>query len=211
MDGIHDLGGKHGFGPIVYDNAKSAFHEPWQATTFGIMAGAVGVMRNHSADEYRHSIERMNPIHYLQSRYYERVLTGTATLLVEKGAIGIEELEERAGGIFPLSMPVAENPMAALSPQPVARFKPGDRVRVLDIHPPGHTRVPQFCRSKQGTIIHVAPPFKFPDASAHDGEQRKEHTYHVEFTSRELWSDAGSWNDTVVVDLWDSYLEAVEP
>jgi len=205
MDGIHDLGGMNGFGAVAYEDDEPVFHEPWQATTFGVFVAAIAVMRNHNPDEYRHSIERMQPVHYLQSHYYERVLTGTATLLVEKGVVSLAELEARAGGDFPLANPVADMPMADLAPQPVARFKVGDRVRVRDIHPAGHTRVPRFVRGKTGTVLHVAPAFHFPDASAHGGTQRKEHTYHVEFASRDLWSDSGSENDSVVVALWDSY------
>jgi nitrile hydratase len=49
--------------------------------------------------------------------------------------------------------------------------------------------------------------FKFPDASAHGLPRRKECTYHVAFKSRELWSESAEAEDTVVVDLWESYLE----
>jgi len=54
---------------------------------------------------------------------------------------------------------------------------------------------------------HVAPPFSFPDAAAHGLPHRTEHTYHVEFDARELWADAAGPNETIVVDLWDGYLE----
>lgn len=207
MDGIHDLGGKHGFGPIEYESGEPVFHEDWQATAFALMLAPVGVLNNHTPDEYRHSVERMVPRHYLSVHYYERVLTGATTLLVEKGVLDHADLERRAGGRFPLSQPIAQNPMAGLPPQPNARFAVGDRVRVLDFHPRGHTRAPGFCRGKTGIVLHVAPRFHFPDASAHGQCQREEHTYHVEFTARELWGDEGHANDAVVVDLWDSYLE----
>jgi nitrile hydratase len=98
--------------------------------------------------------------------------------------------------------------MADLTPQPEARFSVGDRVRVLTISPSGHIRAPKFCRGHEGTVIHRAPKFRFPDTSAHGGERRKEHTYHVEFASKDLWSDSDAANDSVIVDLWDSYLEA---
>lgn len=210
MDGIHDLGGMAGFGAISYEENEPVFHEPWQATAFALNIVGIGVLRNHNADEYRHSIERMPPVHYLQACYYERVLTGAATLFVEKGVVAKEELEERAGGAFPLASPNAPAPMAELEPQPVARFKKGDRVKVKDIHPAGHTRVPRFCRGKTGTVLHVAPAFSFPDAAAHGGAFRKEHTYHVEFASTDLWADAGADNESVIVDLWDSYLEGAD-
>lgn len=210
MDGVHDLGGKHGFGPIEYEADEPVFHESWQATAFGLMLAVPVVMRNHNADQYRHAVERMAPRHYFGCHYYERVLTGVTTLLVERGVLSREELEQRAGGAFPLALPVAEHPLADLAPQPTARFAIGDRVRVRDFHPRGHTRAPGFCRGRQGTIIHVAPRFPFPDASAHGGPLRDEHTYHVEFAATELWGDEGAPNDSVVVDLWDCYLDGVQ-
>lgn len=148
----------------------------------------------------------MNPVHYLQSHYYERMFTGTTTLLVEKGVLDIDDLTERAGGPLPLARPVAEQPVIDLPPQPVARFEVGDRVTVRDMRPRGHIRAPRFCRGKTGKVLRVAPQFGFPDTSAHDGERRKEHTYHVEFTATELWGAEAHPADTVVVDLWDSYL-----
>lgn len=209
MDGIHDLGGMQGFGEISMESEEPTFHEPWQATAFALMFASQVVVRSHNVDEYRHSIERMNPAHYLQADYYERVLTGTASLLVEKGHLSAEDLSARAGGAFPLSRSVAPSPMADLSPQLEPRFSVGDRVRVLTISPAGHVRAPKFCRGCVGTVLHRAPKFGFPDAAAHGGTRRKEHTYHVEFASQDLWPGEGSSKDSVVVDLWDSYLEAV--
>src|SRR5207237_9546966 len=153
------------------------------------------------------AVERMGPAHYLPGSYYERVLTGVATLLVEKGVVSREELERRAGGPFPLARPVAQRPTADLAPQTRARFAVGDPVRVRDIHPPGHTRVPRYVRGRRGVVVHVAPAFPFPDASAHRLPARAEHTYHVAFEARALWGDAAARNETVVVDLWDGYLE----
>ncbi|MGH7787593.1 MAG: SH3-like domain-containing protein, partial [Candidatus Binatia bacterium] len=116
-------------------------------------------------------------------------------------------LEARAGGAFPLALPVAERPLVDLRPQPQARFGVGDRVLVRDIHPAGHTRVPRYVRGRRGVVVHVAPPFSFPDAAAHGLTPRSEHTYHVEFAAHELWAEAAASHATVVVDLWDSYLE----
>lgn len=209
MDGIHDLGGMAGFGPIAVEPNEPLFHEAWESLAYAL--NAVGIVRlaSYNIDEYRHSIERMSPLHYLSATYYERVLTGVATLLVEKGVVTLAELEERAGGPFPLSRAVAQQPTSDWHPQDRARFTVGDRVLARDIHPLGHTRVPRYVRGKQGTVVHVAPRFSFPDAAAHGLTPRAEHTYHVEFLASELWGDSGGSNETVVVDLWDCYLEGV--
>src|SRR5262245_6416433 len=209
MDGIHDLGGMVGFGPVQIESNEPVFHEAWEALAFALNALGIVRLAAYNIDEYRHSIERMDPAHYLGATYYERVLTAVATLLVEKGIVTRAELEARAGGPFPLSRPVAERPTTDLHPEEQARFTVGDRVLVRNIHPAGHTRVPRYVRGKRGVVVHVAPKFSFPDAAAHDLPHRTEHTYHVEFLASELWTDAGGSNETVVVDLWDCYLERV--
>ena len=119
-----------------------------------------------------------------------------------------EELEQRAGGPFPLARPVAQRPTFELSRQPHARFSIGAEVQVRDMHPEGHTRVPRYVRGKRGRVLHIAPKFSFPDGAAHGMPPHREHTYHVVFSASELWPGAGS-QDSVVVDLWDSYLEPV--
>ncbi|MFT5134834.1 MAG: nitrile hydratase beta subunit, partial [Gammaproteobacteria bacterium] len=156
-----------------------------------------------------HALERMYPLDYLNASYYERVFTGVASLLIEKGAISESELISRVSGSFPLSRPNAMVEDDIKVTQDGAKFSIGDVIRVRDIHTPGHTRMPGYVRGKRGKIIHVAPYFSFPDSAAHGNTFRKEPTYHVMFTHSELWSDEATNNDTVVVDLWESYLEGV--
>src|SRR5436190_8542595 len=126
MDGIHDLGGKQGFGRVRHSPAAPAFHEPWEKRVNAMYSLAVklGVF---NMDEYRHAIERMEPRHYLSASYYERSLTGFATLCVEKGLVTREELERRAQGAFPLASPSAPGRSNVAARE---TFKPGDRVRV---------------------------------------------------------------------------------
>src|SRR5215213_706790 len=97
MDGMHDLGGRQGFGPIRHSPKASVFHAPWERRVNALLALAVkhGLLNR---DEYRHAIERMEPRHYLSAGYYERSLTGLLSLCVEKGVVPREELERRAGG-----------------------------------------------------------------------------------------------------------------
>lgn len=210
MDGIHDLGGMAGFGPIQVEMDEPTFHEAWEATVFRLNLASIGLLRAYNADEYRHAIERMDPGHYLRARYYERVLTGVTTLLVEKGILSLPELEKRAGGRFPLARPAHPNADDGCVEPKKPRFSRGARVRVREVHQPGHTRVPRYVRGRTGVIVQVAPVFSYPDASAHGLPGRHEATYHVEFRATELWAEsAESMNedDAVVVDLWESYLE----
>src|SRR3954447_14248444 len=104
MNGMHDMGGKQGFGAVRYTQNAPAFHADWEVRANSLYAFAVrrGIF---NMDEYRHAIERMEPRHYLAASYYERSLTSLATLCVEKGLFTREELERRAQGAFPLAMP----------------------------------------------------------------------------------------------------------
>src|SRR5689334_3415850 len=138
MDGIHDLGGRQGFGPVRYTQDAQAFHASWEVRVNGLYAFAVrrGIF---NMDEYRHAIERMEPRHYLSASYYERTLTSLATLCVEKGVVTRAELEERAGGAFPLAAPSAPGRANVAGRR---TFKVGDAVRVRADHVPGHVRMP---------------------------------------------------------------------
>ena len=73
--------------------------------------------RLFTIDEFRHSIERMEPAHYLGSSYYERWLDGLARVLVEKGVVTLKELEERAASFR--ARP--EAPAAGSGPRPWRR------------------------------------------------------------------------------------------
>ena len=202
MDGMHDMGGRQGFGPVRYTHKAPAFHAPWEKRVNALYGLAVrlGIF---NMDEYRHAIERMEPRHYLSASYYERTLTSLATLCVEKGIVTREELERRAGGAFPLALPaapgrsnVAERPRLAID----------DRVRVRPDHVPGHVRMPAYIRGKRGVVVGVSPVYPFPDAHAHGVPADDEPTYDVRFKSTELWPDAAE-PALVHVGVFESYLE----
>ncbi len=206
VDGIHDLGGMQGLGAVDHSAAEPAFPERWQAVARALMAIVAGVVEA-SGGEFRHSIERMDPGHYLTSGYYEHWLTAAATLAVEHGLVTHSELEARAGGRFPLSGPVLGPAVADAGPgvdEP--RFGVGDRVRVREWHPPGHTRCPRYVRGKAGAVARVDGTHSVPDIEAHGTARRHEPTYSVRFDAADLWGD-GQRGVSVHVDLWDSYLE----
>jgi nitrile hydratase len=207
MDGIHDLGGMNGFGPVEVERGEPVFHERWEARAFGLNALGLAVLRAYNVHEYRHAVERMEPRHYLAASYYERWFTGVATLLVEKGVVTREELETRAGGRFPLSRPPAAMQAYTVSSPERPRFAVGDAVAVRDVHVRGHTRAPRYVRGKRGVVVRVAPQFALPDLAGHGLRAHREHSYQVEFEARQLWSEAAEARDTVVVELWESYLE----
>lgn len=207
MDGIHDLGGMAGFGPVAIEAGKPVFHADWERGAFGVTMAAFAAGFNNGG-QFRHSIERMGPAHYLGSSYYEHWLTGVATRLVETGRVGVEELEHRAGGPFPLARPlhrglVPDEP-ATGRPEPVV----GVRVRVRDSHPIGHTRCPDYVRGKTGTVVRLDGIWSVPDVEAHAELEIGEPTCSVRFDATELWGDDQA-GVAVHVDLWTRYLEAL--
>ena len=200
MDGAHDLGGREGFGAI--DVEAPLFAEPWERRALGMTMGSF-LLGHNNGGRFRHSIERMDPVHYLTTRYYEHWFTGTATRLVEAGFLTAAELEERAGGRVPYARPVVAE--VGEQPQPpVTTFAVGQTVRVRQWHPRGHTRCPQYVRGKRGTIVRLDPPASLPDLEAHGDDRRDEPQACVRFEATDLW---GTGRDAVHVDLWVSYLE----
>lgn len=206
MDGVHDLGGMQGFGPVRHSPSEPVFHTGWEAVARALMGLVAGTVEA-SGGEFRHAIERMDPGHYLTSSYYEHWLTAAATLAVEHGLVTQEELAGRAGGEFPLSGPVLALPVTDAGPdRSEPRFAPGDRVRVADWHPAGHTRCPRYVRGRTGTIVRLDGVYSVPDVEAHGPARRREPTYSVRFDAADLWHD-GQAGVAVHADLWDSYLE----
>jgi nitrile hydratase subunit beta len=207
VDGIHDLGGMDGFGPVRIEPDEPLFHHQWERRALGV-AMAAFVMGLSNGGEFRHSIERMDPGHYLGSPYYEHWITGVASRLVETGRIAAMELEEMAGGRFPLSGPVLAPPIIDTG-EDVSQpgFEIGSRVRVREWHPRGHTRCPRYVRGKTGRVVRIDGCWSVPDVEAHSDGRRQEPTYSVRFEADELWQD-GQSGVAVHVDLWESYLEA---
>jgi nitrile hydratase subunit beta len=202
MDGIHDLGGRQGFGAVRYTLDAPAFHAEWEVRANSLYALAVrlGIF---NMDEYRHAIERMEPRHYLTASYYERSLTSLATLCVEKGIVTREELERRAQGSIPLAATSAPGRSNLPNRE---RFKPGDRVRVRADYVPGHVRMPGYIRGKSGVVVSESPDYPFPDAHAHAVEAQDEPTYDVRFRSQDLWPNSAD-AALVHVAVFQSYIE----
>ena len=207
MDGVHDLGGTAGFGAVEHPPDEPYFAEEWERRAFRFMLGGTGAA-GANGGMFRHSIERMDPAHYLESPYYEHWLTGVTTLLVEAGVVTPEELEERARGLFPLSRPVrATAPEIAAEERAEPRFAVGDRVRVREWHPRGHTRAPRYVQGKRGVVARVDGAANVPDVEAHGGGYVRNPVYCVRFPSTELWGEGGGDGEAVHVDLWECYLE----
>ena len=231
MNGVHDLGGMHGFGPVVREANEPAFHADWERRMLRL-ALAMFARRSFNADEFRHSIERMAPAEYLTTTYYEHWLHGVERLLLEKGVVTsaeIEAAERRLSDGGPVANRAAQTLAeptrdGAGESQPAnpaqsgtanlrhdanyaPRFHKGGRVVARNINPEGHTRLPRYARGKRGLIREDWGVFVFPDTHAHGRGANPQHCYAVEFNARELWGEDHSESDRVCIDLWEDYLE----
>jgi nitrile hydratase len=221
MNGVHDLGGMQGFGPVEREENEPVFHAAWEAAVVAIQQ-AGGTRGLFNIDEFRHGIERMAPAHYLGATYYEKWLDGITRVLLEKGVVGAAELAERlaffaerpdAPASAPLTAPLP--PRAPANPkwaQDVIRaggpprFAAGDPVLTRDMHPRGHTRLPRYARGKRGVIHRCHGVHVFPDTHAHGEGEQPQPLYSVRFDARELWGESAEGNHAVHIDLWESYL-----
>ena len=220
MDGVHDMGGMHGFGRIAEPGGELTYHDAWEPRVFAIHT-LVGVERLGAGPGGRVVREEMNPARYLAASYYERWLCSAEQRLLRKGTIApgdVEAMMERlsAGEPMPQHHDAAmadraledlgmTRPMEA--PPSDTRFGPGQRVRVRRMHPSGHTRCPRYVRGAVGVIEAVRGADRLPDRAVYGEKVDREPVYSVAFSSAELWgpSDEPAW--VVALDLWDSYLE----
>jgi hypothetical protein len=92
LGGIHDMGGLPG-GSI--DRGQHEV-EDWERLADAIN-GALGTRGFQSTDELRRAIESLDE--YRKLSYYERWVAATEKLLVEKGVLTSEEIDERAAEI----------------------------------------------------------------------------------------------------------------
>ena len=216
MNGVHDMGGMHGMGPVEIEKDEPVFHAEWEARTYALTI-ACGSHRKWNIDVSRHSRERMPPADYLAATYYERWLFGLRTLLVEQGLVTARELETgRAEGLAEpagvLHVNQVENFLAnriraRVDVEAAPRFRAGQGVVARNIHPSGHTRLPRYARGRRGVIDRDYGVFIFPDTNAMTRDKKPQHLYGVRFAARELWGQAASARDSVYVNLWDDHLD----
>ena len=217
MNGVHDMGGQHGMGPVHYEKNEPVFHSEWEARVYALTR-AMRAWRKWSLDTDRHAIELLPPADYLRMSYYERWFTRLAAQVVQYGFVTKEELESGQ----PAAGSTKSNPAFTLatssrwmsrgiasSQEPSVRplFKVRQRVRARNINPTGHTRLPRYARGKIGVIVRDHGVYVFPDTNAHFLGEKRQHVYSVRFTARELWGEDASPRDSVHLDMWDDYLE----
>ncbi len=217
MNGVHDMGGMHGMGPIQAEKNEPVFHAPWEGRVLALRR-AMAAWRKWNIDVMRHEVELVPPAEYLRLSYYERQFVAFLEMLAKSGLVTRAELEsgtpaqgspkatpaltaEKAAALVAKGVPASRD--VSVTP----RFRDGDRVRARNMHPVGHTRLPRYVRGKLGTINRDHGVFVFPDTNAHFLGEKPQHVYSVRFAARELWGQQASSRDSVFIDMWDDYLE----
>lgn len=210
MNSVHDMGGTHGFGPVVRESDEHVFHAEWEKRALA-MTLALGALGLWNIDQIRHEREKLPPSIYLASSYY-RIWTLALENAIE--ALGLlqrddltawtgEELLALFAGQGSYERPTDSEPAYAV----------GQQVRARQINPVTHTRLPRYARGRVGTVIAVRGAHVFPDRSAaplgERGDKTPEWLYTVDFAGTELWGADADPTLTVSIDAWEPYLEAV--
>jgi nitrile hydratase beta subunit len=231
MNGIHDMGGMHGFGKIQYLPEELPFRAEWEGRMFALLATVTGVGLMN-IDEWRHGQERMNPAEYLSVSYYEHWLHSVVDLLDQKGVLSTADLEARMAQIkdrppnqdgtdkrkqnakallrsemVPGALAAGHTSRVDVNIEP--RFKVGQRIRAKNLQFLGHTRLVRYVKGKVGIVVTDFGVFTLPDTMAHGGIPTPQHVYSIAFTSEELWGPEADPKNSSRVGLWEDYLDAV--
>jgi nitrile hydratase beta subunit len=226
--GAHDVGGEPGFGRVPVDKDQGAT-EDWQVRVFALLfSGALNGL--YGFGDFRAVGERMHPLTYHNTPYFERLLYAVETNLVKSGVFTPSQIEEwvrtftenphalmpegandAIAEAFRTIIPVGIADLKAQhDPARPPRFAAGDRVRGVviegDGYPRAHARHPGYVQGRPGVI--EAAYGMFPTFSPYDlpSGDALEHVYAVRFDATELWPDAEP-RTTVLIDLSESYLE----
>jgi nitrile hydratase beta subunit len=215
MNGIHDMGGMQGMGPIEYENNEPVFHAAWEARVYAMNRAVTATGKLKLG--LRPPIESLTAFDYLRMSYYEKWLTSLTERMVVSGLVTRAEIESghpaQGSAKFVPALTAADVPafMRRVPPmrkdQVAPRFQIGQHVRARNINPVTHTRLPRYVRGKAGTIERDRGVATLPDTNVYGRGENPQHIYSVRFLARELWGDQAQAQDAVYVELWDDYLE----
>lgn len=227
MNGIHDMGGLHGFGPVVVEPDEPVFHSRWESRVYA-MTQVIDGSGIWNLDEHRHEIELMDASAYLIVGYYGRWLFALERLLDRKNILRGAEVERRiAEKADDVEHPTVPGPAGRDWPlrdgqkvrwgawrHEVAvhpRYAVGQPVRVRNLHPAGHTRVTAYTRGRVGIVAIVnAQAWVLPDTRAHNRGENLQPVYNVRFAAQDLWGPQAEANTWTHIDFSEAHLEPAD-
>ena len=216
MDGVHDMGGMHGFGKVTPEPNEPVFHSEWQGRCLALNR-AMAFTGLWTIDQARACIEELPPDVYVSSSYYKKWALRLENIVVAFGLAEAEEIKNghatRPGRPLKRKLTLADVPNSltrgsfARPAQKPARYKPGDRVRTKNIHPTTHTRLPRYARDKVGVVEALRGCHVFPDTVAIGKGEDPQWLYTVLFDGRELWGDSVEPSLKVSIEAFEPYLD----
>lgn len=210
MNGIHDMGGMHGMGPIEPETNEPVFHERWEGRVYALQRSTGRWGRGRDWGSFRYTLESIPPADYLRMSYYERWYTMLVNRFLGSDLVTQEELDSgHADPNRPRPDLFPESPDEQADADASPRFYVEQRVRARNIHPRGHTRLPRYARDKHGTVVRLHGLFRLQDTDVNGRRlsDERQHVYTVRFAARELWGANASAREAVYMDLWEGYLE----
>jgi nitrile hydratase subunit beta len=211
---IHDMGGMHGFGKVEPEIDEPVFHEEWESRVYA-MNRAMGPLGLWTIDMGRAAQEALPPALYVSASYYQRWLLGLEHRVLEKNLVGEDELQagrSLRSNVKPNRIFTPEDAdnltrgsfeRAASAPP---RFKEGDRVRTLNIHPVTHTRLPRYARDKVGEVEAIRGCHVYPDAVTTGAGEDPQWLYTVVFSGQVLWGEDSDPSLKVSIEAFEPYL-----
>jgi nitrile hydratase len=200
------------------------FHADWESRAMA-MTVAMGASGQWNIDLSRSARESLPPDIYLSSSYYEIWVRALEKLMLERHMVTAAELDTGQMITPPvnvskvLTRDSVDAALKAGSPteRPIdqpALFKVGQKVRALNMHPQGHTRLPRYVRGHVGTIVSLHGGHVMPDQHTLRAlppfHVSVEWLYTVVFEGPSLWGSDSDPTVEVTVDAWESYLEAAD-
>ena len=159
MNGVHDMGGMHGMGPVQYEKNEPVFHATWEARVYALNR-AMGAWGKWNIDADRYAIEILPPADYLRMSYYERWLKRLETHVVSHGFITQEEFQTGNAGAGSSQADSGAYPGAiGTLAEPRNPFEPGSKgaaivqsrpARSRTQHPSDRPYSPAPLRARQG-------------------------------------------------------------
>ena len=186
------------------------------------MRDQLHVADDWSLDWFRHCRELIEPTDYLSRPYYDQWLQTYAAMMVNSEMLTISEImRDQPDPNYPKYRNKISNPLYADKVETEIKnvtrydretnippkFKEGDLVKTIQNGKTGHTRLPMYTRNRTGKVLSIRGNFLLPDSVA-ECIEKSEPLYTIEFDTQTLWGKNFHSNDKVLVDLWESYLEA---
>jgi nitrile hydratase len=219
VNGAHDLGGMHGFGPVEPEPDEPVFHADWEKRAFALTL-AMATPGSWNIDMSRFARENRPPAEYLAMSYYQIWFAALETMLKQRALVADDEIATGHSLHAPkkVARTLSSSDVAQVlyrggpterETNAKAAFKAGDKVRAKTINPLTHTRLPRYVRGHVGTIEHMIGCHVFPDSNALGAGENPQWLYTVRFDGRELWGADADPTVSVSVDAWEPYLESI--